>query len=328
MLLILACGLLAFTLMGFFGSNDWYLDICASFRVQYIYAGVILGVLALWRRNRKAAMVAGLALLTNLVFVLPYYFPVSQLQQKPQSKQATVAQSQIQSPEILSGRPYTILHSNVYKNNPQRGRVISLIQRTQADIVVLAEANKNWSEILLNNPQLLKMYPYRFYDNYDYDLMILSKFKLVNIKKRRQIGLNVIPPILCTQIELPTRTMSLIQIHTDHATSDEEAMLQRLMIDQVIADRKTITDPLLVIGDYNMTPWAFQFRRLESEAHLTDAARGFGIQPTWPNGLGLLMIPIDHLMTSPDVQIQDIHPLGPVGSDHLPIYAKFTLTPR
>jgi endonuclease/exonuclease/phosphatase (EEP) superfamily protein YafD len=331
MLLTLACGLLALTLMGFFGSNDWFLDICSSFRVQYVYVALIVGIAALCRCNRKAATVAGLALITNLAFVLPYYFPLSQLEQKPESNQSQSSQLKATVPPSLKDQPtntYTLLHSNVLKNNRQRGRVLSLIQRTHADIVVLAEVNKSWSEILRHNPQLIKMYPYQFYDDYDYDLMILSKFKLVNLKKQRQIGLNVIPPILRTQIELPARTISLIQIHADHATSDDEAVLQRLLIDQVIADRKTIIDPLLVVGDYNMTPWAYQFRRLESEAHLSDAARGFGIQPTWPNGLGPLMIPIDHLMISPDVQIQDIKPLAPVGSDHLPIYAKFSLTPR
>ena len=61
---------------------------------------------------------------------------------------------------------------------------------------------------------------------------------------------------------------------------------------------------------------------------MRDARRGFRIQPSWPNFIWPLRIPIDHTLVSRDVHIVD-RGLGPsVGSDHLPVVMDFEIAIR
>ena len=75
----------------------------------------------------------------------------------------------------------------------------------------------------------------------------------------------------------------------------------------------------LWLGDLNATPWSAHFKRLLRNAKLRNASRGHGIHRTWPVGMWLMRIPIDHALHSVDVAIADFYVGDEVGSDHLPI---------
>ncbi len=52
---------------------------------------------------------------------------------------------------------------------------------------------------------------------------------------------------------------------------------------------------------------------------LATTVSGFGLKPTWPTSLPLLMIPLDHCLLSPGLRVTSFE-VGPrVGSDHLPV---------
>ena len=75
----------------------------------------------------------------------------------------------------------------------------------------------------------------------------------------------------------------------------------------------------IVMGDLNITPWSPFYVPLEEEAGMTNAANGRGYLPTWPAGLDLLKIPIDHMLVSEGVTVQQFRTGEENGSDHLPI---------
>lgn len=72
----------------------------------------------------------------------------------------------------------------------------------------------------------------------------------------------------------------------------------------------------VVMGDFNATPWSPVFRRLLDRGRLHSSLDGHGIQPTWPVGNPLLLIPIDHALLSPELATVD-RATGPsFGSGH------------
>ncbi len=75
--------------------------------------------------------------------------------------------------------------------------------------------------------------------------------------------------------------------------------------------------PVLVMGDLNATRWSAPLRRLLRDTGLRDSAEGFGWQGTWPSGLWWAgMIPIDQVLVSPGIRV-DNRRIGPeLGSDH------------
>jgi endonuclease/exonuclease/phosphatase (EEP) superfamily protein YafD len=86
----------------------------------------------------------------------------------------------------------------------------------------------------------------------------------------------------------------------------------------------------IVIGDFNTTPWAAQFRNLQRDAELNHARAGFGLHNSF--GLSrwkLVPIPIDHMLYKGAIGIESFEVLPWVSSDHRPIRASFLLgTPR
>ena len=80
------------------------------------------------------------------------------------------------------------------------------------------------------------------------------------------------------------------------------------------------------MGDLNTTSWSPFFSDLIEESGLRDSRKGFGIQTTWPDGLFLLRIPIDHCLVSKDISVLDRR-VGPsIGSDHFPVTVDLVLT--
>ena len=79
---------------------------------------------------------------------------------------------------------------------------------------------------------------------------------------------------------------------------------------------------ILLMGDFNTSPWSLAFRRLLSRSGLRDAAGGFGYRPTWPAQRPWLGIPIDHHVVSDGIVVKRFSVVGPTGSDHLAVYSE------
>jgi endonuclease/exonuclease/phosphatase (EEP) superfamily protein YafD len=85
------------------------------------------------------------------------------------------------------------------------------------------------------------------------------------------------------------------------------------------------TEPVVVLGDLNSTPWGQSFGRLLEAGALRDTSRGQGFQWSWPAGVWPLAIPIDHCLTSRGVDIASRR-MGPdLGSDHYPLLVDLAL---
>ena len=54
---------------------------------------------------------------------------------------------------------------------------------------------------------------------------------------------------------------------------------------------------------------------------LVDSQKGFGPQSSWPTELPYLGIPIDHIVTSPNITTIRRKIGGHIGSDHRPVIA-------
>ncbi len=81
----------------------------------------------------------------------------------------------------------------------------------------------------------------------------------------------------------------------------------------------------VLAGDFNATPWSPIFGELTKALGLRDSRQGFGPQPSWPTGFFALRIPIDHVLTTPDIAVVERR-IGPeLGSDHHPVVV--TLAP-
>ncbi len=77
-------------------------------------------------------------------------------------------------------------------------------------------------------------------------------------------------------------------------------------------------DTFIMAGDFNLTPWTPIFRALPGKR----AGDPRGVT-TWPVGLRPVGLPIDHILFEGELELVESRVLDPIGSDHLPVLAKF-----
>lgn len=123
--------------------------------------------------------------------------------------------------------------------------------------------------------------------------------------------------LLIAELTVNDKPLTLMVCH--FGLADDE---QALAIDTVIDEAERIRTPLVLMGDFNLTPDTPAYARLA--AAFTDSAT--------KTAMTLLTFPshapkkkIDYIFTKGDIEIMRVCSHEHVASDHLPIFAEVTL---
>jgi endonuclease/exonuclease/phosphatase (EEP) superfamily protein YafD len=294
--LLTAVGCTAGTLLGFLGGASWLLDLLAQFRVQYLYALVIAaGILAGLSRWRAAA-VAWTAAAVNLWLILPLYLPPSA------------------QPDPAAERVHLLTY-NVNAGNPRHDAIVDYIAGEQPDVALLLEVTPELDR------RLTELDGYRIAsrarrDSFGIALLIRND-RYVTAGLVRMDGTDL--PAVHGTVIAGRFGFQILGIHPPPPMSGRMSA-ERDRILELSADWAEATPfPRVVAGDFNATRWSHAFGWLQA-AGLRDSARGFGVQPTWPRGLGPLGIPIDHVVHSGELAVVSRRTGPHLGSDHRPVH--------
>ena len=296
---------LAFTLilgvLGLFSDAYLIFDLASHFRVHYVIAACITSTIFLCYRIHWLALLSLVSLVFNLVFVVPWYFG---------------------SRESASKEDVKLLLSNVLKNNNDHGSLVSLIQNESPDIIVVMEINKNWVNalnLLKNEYTYSKLVPRE--DNFG--IGVYSKLPII-VGSVTYFGSSGVPSIVLS-LEAAKGTLTLIATHPVPPISDDYFKLRNKQLSHVAQEAEKLSGPLILAGDLNTTMWSSHYSQLETNGKLRNVRRGFGVNATWPSGLGILGIPIDHVLISDQIQVVDLKVGASVGSDHLPLIVELSI---
>lgn len=298
----------------------------SHFQVQYLGLGFGLIVLALviGRRDVRYQIMAGgiglLALAPVLWITFPYFGP------QPVS-------------EVSTHQTFTLLHANLFARNRQIEQVAQRIQQTQPDIVVLME----YTEALrqqLEGQSILKSYAHRWTGKAH--LGVYSKYPLLS-SQLDFIGPSAVAngAQLHTWLDLGTQRLHLVVAHPPTPIGERYFAVQQAHFAAWQQQFTISTAPVMIVGDLNTTPWSAHFRALTANTSLQDSQIGQGAWGTWPiffapwgyqteksrlwGLLSLIQMPIDHVLHTPDIQILDWQRPTSLGSDHWPIWVRFSL---
>ena len=188
-----------------------------------------------------------------------------------------------------------LLLANVHAENRDIARIQAMIDASAADLVVLLEVTP---ELAAHLESRVGRYPHRrMVPRNDYfGIALLSR--------------------------LPFQKAAVVTLSAA-AAADRNAQFAAL----AMRARQTHT-PLVLAGDLNTSPWSPWFARLLRESGLRDSADGRGLHSSWPAGWPLLWIPIDHVLASTDIRIQDRQTGADFGSDHYPVIVDFQVASR
>ncbi|MBN1269953.1 MAG: endonuclease/exonuclease/phosphatase family protein [Kiritimatiellae bacterium] len=301
--LVVAAGALvsAATVAGFLGALWWPLDLMSHFRVQYLAGLTVTAMLVALLKQHRAALVFLLFAVLNLGVIVPLYWNPGP------------------TPASGSGRLRAML-INVSTAYGDPEAVRQAVRKFNPDILILEEVSASWMQELA---MLEHDYPHRVArpreDNFG--IALLSRLPLENARVI-YIGAVGLPSVAAT-VRLPDGAFDILGTHPLPPDGRAYAKARDEQLARLPDFISSLSGPVLLLGDLNVSPWSHPYRRLLKATGLRDASRGCGVQPTWPVQVPALRIPIDHCLYSEGITIPDKR-IGPaVGSDHFPVIVDF-----
>jgi len=299
--LLVHLGTLLLTLMvigGFLGKFHPFLDALSHFRI-HLFGILLVGfsVLFFFSTPKKQYLIFAL-----VIFIVGYLYRFM---------------TPLDAVTIHPNRNITTMQFNLLCMNQRMAFVSSYLIYHPVDIVTFQEvtfAHKRFIDALK------PYYPYQaFCDNGGIHgvggEMILSKFPFTGRGKCLQDH-----GLVWREIALGDRNVSVVSVHL-HWPYPYRQYQQISLLSQEL---QTIEGSTIVMGDFNAAGWSHSVHRVEerSHTHIVDGVR-WSIRVNTP--LVPLWLPIDHVLLSPDIGVQNIHVGEDLGSDHFPIFATLTL---
>ena len=289
---------------GFFGALHPAFDSFAHFRVHLavLMAFCALPLLATtFRLQAAAALLLAVAAFATTMSARPW--PV-QAVAKP-------------ADQIV----YTLLQMNLRYDNPTPKKVLSLIGRTNPDVITLDEVSAMWTTEL---GYISSAYPYRIlcpYPNGIFGVALLSRrpFAASTEPRCERRGAMAI-----ATVDFGGIGVDVAAIHLSWPWPRE----QYWQIGELTQSLSSLGETAIMAGDCNAVPWSAAVRRVASLGGLTVMPSA---GPTWiyiklPDFLRRFAgLPIDQVFSKGAVMVHSATRLEDTGSDHLPVLVEFSL---
>lgn len=300
-LVVFASLLLLLSIGAWLGFVHWVGDVVALF-VPYLAGGTAVLLLTfIILRQRIGALLAGLALLLNLIPLIGY-LPLGR----------TAAASQ---PADLRLMMY-----NIYYRNNDLDAVVAEVKAHDPDILFLMEYSFT---IQAQIEAEFAGYPYRLIEpsRMTSGVALFSRVPLTASSVYRFERTRI--PIIEATFDVAEESVTLVGGHP-WPPLDRWANLHALQMADVQRVAEQVEGPLIVAGDFNAVPWSYALRQLQAAAGVQDTRRGLGGLTTWA-GPPLVRLSLDHVFASEDLTVQNYAYGRPGGSDHLPIIVDFSV---
>lgn len=289
-------------IVGVLGSSlHWSFDLLAQFLLPaFVVALVIVPVAALARWPEIAAG-AVIATVAAYALAMPSVTPPG--------------------PVAAEAPRFRVLLFNMWFGNRKLSDVAKLIQRENADLVVVLESSLKARHVLR---KATGVYPYRFDCTASgCDVVAFSRARLLPQSIARTSDVNR-SPYVTIGTDIAGCRLTLIATHMTRPFPHPPYESQREQAREIGGVVGAIAGAKVVLGDFNGAPWAYVVRTIEARGNVR-AAPGAG--GTWPSALPeQLRIPIDHVMVGPGLSVVSRTVLPATGSDHRPVLVEIAVT--
>ncbi|RUT32531.1 hypothetical protein EMQ25_05085 [Arsenicitalea aurantiaca] len=232
-------------------------------------------------------------------------------------------------------RVITLMTHNLFGMNYEMERVEAVIEREDPDIVALQEYFGRQSAEL--HPLITARYPYSIncVGGQRANLGLYSKIPFSRsmdgaCAEDAERGLRTARILGTFGLEDGSR-FSVITTHLDWPVPIWRQDEQLADLGQFLG---TVESPLILVGDFNSTPWSYALRNFTSDSGLVRHTHNLLTFPTRFLVRRRLIdtvpiLPLDHVMTRGDgIAVHEVGVAAYTGSDHLPVIARFSIAPQ
>ena len=214
---------------------------------------------------------------------------------------------------------FTVTAVNVFINNHDYEHIANVLGNIQADVIAVFEIN---AELLVRlKDQLAERYPYVEARPlpHPFGVAVFSRHLLYDVDT---IGLDTRGGSMLVTVDINGHPCRVTAVHPTSPMSSANFTGRHQHLASVQADiarwqQDHPNEAVVMIGDFNLTPWSPLFIDLLESSGLRHVAEGTGMEPSWyafpvfPFGLVL-----DHCLVNSRVKPVSYH-FGPsVHSDH------------
>ena len=211
---------------------------------------------------------------------------------------------------------WSIAQMNIQQTSTSVAEVVATARASNADLISLQEVDEHWKGELVAG--LSDLYPWHFHGTGErnYGIALFSKKPLEQAVVFDLYGL----PAIRAQV---WHEDFRIQIFAVHLRAPESAIKLAQRNTQWRSLAKLIRnaeEPVCLIGDLNTVPWDDAFEQFIAGTAMRRCPRP--LTPTWPAMAGIAVIPLDHILTSPELCIDGMQAFNIPGSDHRGLWAR------
>jgi len=277
------------------------IELFVHFRLQYFVVSVLLLAVFTFLRHYIYMGALAIAAIFNAVFVLPWYFT---------------------DPATVAGEPLKLIHANVHSINTDYERLVDLVAAENPDMIFLQEITPEW---IAGTAILLQDYPYSYAEprHGSFGIAAYSRIPFDSVRHIDSPPLGY-PTILAT-ITIDNKQLTIISSHPTIPLGQELHDARNEHLESIADIVRQVSGETVLLGDFNSSIWGTHLLQLEESTGLRNAREGFGILPSWPTFMPFAMIPIDHVLVSENIGVEDAKTGRGIGSDHLPLIVTLAL---
>jgi len=301
--------------LSFIDSQHWFFRFFEYTRLQLF--GILIGLFIafLFLEHKLAAinlivvLFLILVILHNLSILYPYF---------PRYKRRMTT----------SSNGISLLSFNVNQENSAYDRVVQLIRQIKPDLILTMETDKKWERALSKIESDYK-YSVKIPLENRYGMHFYSKLPILKYQKHCLISEEA-PSVEVMLRDHDNNDFVFWGIHPPPPSPTEKPSSKQkdgelMMLAKLICE---IELPVIVAGDFNNVCWSPITKLFLNITKLHDARVGKGFSSTFPAMLpGFLRFPIDLVFHSKTVLIHKLKVLSSIGSDHFPLFSKFSIIP-
>jgi endonuclease/exonuclease/phosphatase (EEP) superfamily protein YafD len=314
LLVLHACvGALALsTVLAELGESWWIADLFGHFRYHYALGAVLLAGAALLL-GRRVAVLASACLLGAQIWA------IAAPPRTPAIERAG------------AGAPLRVMSVNVLTVNPRHDDVAAAVERAAPDIAALQEISSAWHPVVERLARLLPHVAPADWRARESDNILLSRHPIVESRLALPPGPARWSAHVDAIVDVDGRRVRVIAVHPPPPVSPLLAEIRQSYLDDYARAATATEMPLLIVGDFNITPYSPRFRALLREGGLSYVHLGWAWPRSWPSANGgsyrryVRGFPIDHVLTSRHFSAHGARAAEDVGSDHYPIVADLVL---
>jgi endonuclease/exonuclease/phosphatase (EEP) superfamily protein YafD len=291
------------------GGWSFWPERLAHFQIQYWLGATLLVIVVILWRGRHPALIALFCWAVLSANIFTWYLPASGATQ-----------------------PFVkIMFANVWETNRNHDPILAQVRAKNPDLAVFVEVNARWRKQL---DSLNDIFPYSR-DNKRGEVLY-SKIDLAGVEIVPE-NPSYVRTLIVRNIQHQGKKFTLVVTHPSSPANPAEFAKRNAHLQALAPALAKLSDNLIVVGDFNTTPWSPYYRQFVDDARLVNAQQGFGLAPTWtslairklPGWLQpFLSVPIDHIFIrsgSLKMRSTSFHAGAAIGSDHVPIVAEIGL---